>query len=223
MVTTSNSSSDQLAPLNSRLFTSKEEAIACASNRAQNNHFGLTTMQMADAGSGIDLCCNRGSYNGRTENPKPYIIEERELTQIDCPYEAHARHQRRKIYGRLAREKMDILGRASITISHPNILLPIAQIVGLLKQKRKRLWDWIRQGKSSSNHHPTETNSGIMRSMCRKYTHRSSRYCEHRHCKSEGGRKRIDQCGICYWATRYMSTGWRISVWDCRMRTRYGL
>ena len=43
-----------------------------------------------------------------------------------------------KTYGRLAREQMDIPRQASTTISHPNMLLPIPQIVGLLKQKRMK-------------------------------------------------------------------------------------
>ena len=96
----SNSSSPsghwQFALLHTQLFKSKEEALAYAYNHARSNQFGLTTKRSAKAGRSIDLCCDRGSYHGRSEKPKPYIAEvlrkrEREVKQTDCPYEVHVR------------------------------------------------------------------------------------------------------------------------------------
>ena len=101
MASNSSSDSDQFAPLHTRLLKSKEEALAYASNHARSNRFGLSTKRSAEAGRSIDLCCDRGSYHGRREKPKPYVAGElrkrkREVKQTDCPYEVHVRYQKRQ-------------------------------------------------------------------------------------------------------------------------------
>ena len=101
MASNCSSGSDHFAALHTRVLKSKEGALAYASNHTRSNRFGLSTTRSSEAGSSIDLCCDRGSYHGRREKPKPYVAGElrkraQEVKQIDCPYEVHVRYRKRQ-------------------------------------------------------------------------------------------------------------------------------
>ena len=82
--------SNQFPPLRSKLFKTKEEALAYAHNHARQHRYGLTTRRSGEQGRKITLCCDRGSYQDtkKSKYVSPELRKRGKTTrQTECPYQ----------------------------------------------------------------------------------------------------------------------------------------
>jgi hypothetical protein len=91
--------SNQFPPLRSKLFKTKEEALAYAHNHARQHRYGLTTRRSGEQGRKITLCCDRGSYQDGKKSK--YVSPElrkrgRTTRQTECPYQVKIRYLKRE-------------------------------------------------------------------------------------------------------------------------------
>ena len=79
--------SSQFPPLHSRLFKTKEEAIAYARNHARQHRYGLTIRRSDKQRRKIRLCCDRGSYQNRGKPTfvHPELRKRKRTRQMECP------------------------------------------------------------------------------------------------------------------------------------------